>query len=104
MACNEERQILTHWNDILMAVVDLNEIVALNCHYFFSENGCFYRKSVLYRPQKGSTWLVALAITMVRVIILSDTLRRSEGKFEGVLDGVWGESDSEYIRECKHML
>ena len=36
----------------------------------------------------ASAWLVVLAITLVRVIILADTLLRSEAEFEGVERGV----------------
>ena len=35
LACDEGRQILAHGDDILMAVVDLNEIVTMNCHHIF---------------------------------------------------------------------
>lgn len=45
-------------------------------------------EELLDRPQKGPGWLIALAIALARVIVLADTLRRSEGKFEGVERGV----------------
>ena len=41
-------------------------------------------EELLDMPYKGPDWLIELAITLVRVIVLADTLRRSEGKFEGV--------------------
>ena len=45
-------------------------------------------EELLDRPQKGLGWLIGLTITLVRVIILADTLQHSEGKFEGVERGV----------------
>lgn len=38
----------------------------------------------------ASAWPVAHLITLVRVIILADTLRRSEAEFEGVERGGGG--------------